>query len=107
MKISKAIEIVKRLTYKPNWEFKIGTKGGFEFGGLTIIITSNVPCINTEELVKVSMNKIFPIHELDYYTKEQFLTILKDCIIKMECHEVDEWLRYDGARLKETHETTR
>ena len=102
-----ALEIVKaivsRIDYKP--DFKIDVYGTYDVS-IRVIFKRPVPDSNNPSQVAPQIFSRDYTPELVLSMKDPYEYILRDLIHsiqQMEMHEMDEWLRVDGVRVREPH----
>lgn len=103
-------DIVSRFTYKPGWRFTVHY-GGMPVGGpsdlaATVAVHTPRDVVNSvpspsrgEELLSVQNIVGIPRDA----TEAEVVRRVRECVRKLELHESDEWLRYDGGMVAEPH----
>lgn len=88
---------MSRIKYKPHVELKASKTGD---SIMWITISSAVICAND----RVSRTSIGSYTRIDPYANENaVLCQIRALIVKLELHEVDEWLTIDGECLVDPH----
>lgn len=96
---------IDRITYKPGFSM-IALRSSSD-GYVSIRMSMMVP----DALSKTPLNRLLPIstvkqipeYSLAAITEEHLLHILKHTILSLERHEMDEFLRLDGACVTDPH----
>ena len=117
MTYEELFDILHRVTYKPKSYITI-TPGAYkDNSAVEIRISQSLPDVNAEkfrngkcpaeikhwDLRPVGMVKKIDAEDLEKLTPRTLLVQLREWLIEFEIHEVDEWLRYDGAFINDPH----
>jgi hypothetical protein len=104
MDVAEAQRIVEKLTYKPGWELQCYPDPG-PAGGVILRFGKDEPdCeLGGDAIRPLMLTAAFSASDLRQLDEHAFLASIFDTVARRELHEVEEWLRYDGAPLKEPH----
>jgi hypothetical protein len=95
-------DAIREVQYKPGWHFHL--KPNDHNYAFTLIITCEVPDANAPEglrkVIPITMRREIDTHHLN---PDLFLVAITCAIRDMEMHEMDEWFRIQGHRVKEPH----
>lgn len=99
--------IVAKISYKPNFEIKVCrnmTNGEIDIRILLKYVqdsnNSDPKIINPIILRKILTPRMI---KMSKKTDRHIVYIISNMIRQMETHEIDEWLKVDGKRLKNPH----
>jgi hypothetical protein len=84
---------LKKITYKPGYEFTADNYGG------TILITVTTPYLKNAN----GGNDVFISIRHEYCHSMPLSIAVRNLVRELELHEVDEWLKVDGKRIREPH----
>ena len=100
MKVIEFIEIINRITYKPNYSFNIRDNGDF----LYFSTNHRVPDIfNPEKVIKIHNPNIIEYSRIENLKEIDVVNFVKNAIIELEMHELDEWFCLDKQQLSNPH----
>ena len=90
---------VARYTYKPGARFTVSTHE-HSYGFIAIMLIIEVPdAEHPGQLTRVvNMQSVEPGMPMEVLPQ-----LIRELVRKAELHEIDEWLRLDGARVHEPH----
>jgi len=92
------VEILSKITYKPGYILKSYINDG--------LVTFNVR-IETQDAdaptEKIILNFSSVFNPIDYFSAAQLVEYVQSMIQQFELHEMNEWLKYDGALVTEPH----
>lgn len=91
---------IRKLTYKPGWNFGYREKLGRD----VLVITAQVQHSITLELVTFDVRRIIP--EVAKASVPAFLSWWEDILAEAELHEMREFARYDGKLIDDPHAST-
>lgn len=104
--------IVKKITYKPGWRFNVASRyfdyqptRPWDIDRVIITITAPMPNLNGDgTTVDVISQKQIECLQLERMKDEDILDYwITHCILDLEKHEMDEWLKFDGFHVREPH----
>lgn len=99
MLTNELIGIFKQVTYKPGYDIQVDYvgQGLIEFSMSVMVPDSDCP----DKLIKVAIEQKFNVFEV--WDEDEVVECIKQLIWNFELHEMDEWLRLKGKRLRNPH----
>lgn len=100
MTVERAADMLRLLTYKPNWSFSIDEW----FGAPRLSIIATVPdAVNLGQSTPLTLYNMVPMREFQELDDLGFLNWVRQSIECLEQHELDEWLKFGGKPLTNAH----
>jgi hypothetical protein len=93
-------EFLKRVTYKPGWNFSVDVHPTGDF--IFVINREAEDAYDPSKTVTLHSTQIVPVESL-YYSEETWFGTIKQLILDTEFHELDEWLKFDGQMCHNPH----
>ena len=95
MRMSEALALRQRMTYKAGWRFEL-VEDLDGFGCILRIVNKELDA--TRKVAgMISLQGSTTLPPLDFLDERQFLLLIRRGIHDREIHEADEWLQLDGA----------
>jgi hypothetical protein len=88
-------ELLKHFTYKPGWSFRINTF----MGNMLMIEVKAIDADNPSHTIGVCHSFKIP----DNANEKQLMKLLREEIIHLETHEVDEFFQVNGIKVFDPH----
>jgi hypothetical protein len=107
--VSRIQTLLSRVTYKPGWKFECwptyASNGRLSDREISII--TSFTAVNAENPSSTEIfhsQNLFPAEILENMTDADLvLHVIRECIFRVEMHEVDEWLKFNGKCVREPH----
>ena len=112
----KLMTMLGKVTYKPNFSFSVEGSDDHLMVIISMTVADAVPDTPGRMTLRgpnntIPITKRCPINGWGnaIFTERFFVEWLRDQIIELERHEINEWLQFDGKHLRDPHpeETTR
>ena len=105
-----AVNLVKGITYKKGW--KIELLPIHDDHAFILAIKATHPDSQQwdrpePDRILISSQQAIDLHRLHSMSAEDFCMIIRSIVLRMEAHEADEWLRFDGKQLNNPHKDDR
>lgn len=85
-KREKLASVLKYVSYKPDWKLMIVPTS-------QLLVGAYVQDTYSKEAKKIHISLSFPFIDVEKPVS-LWLKFIRKCIITMECHEMDEWLKF-------------
>jgi hypothetical protein len=96
------VDFVKHMTYKPGYKFQ--AQMPVERDEVIVMAFATVPDVNDPtRTTQVYQSRTFPGRLIDSGGPEVWMAMLHSLVVDLELHEVDEWLKFGGARYRDPH----
>ena len=98
-------DLVQRVTYKQNSTISMRPGAGEESYVVRLVLSMQVHNAKfpAEHPTTIALEKKLTRNELDKLTEFRFMERLRQWWTEFELHEVDEWLKLDGATFVDPH----
>ncbi len=98
-------DLVKRVTYKPNSSIVVHPRAELDDIAAEIKLSQQLPNVNfpVEHPSTIGLVKKIKRKDLTKMTELDFMKLLRSWWHEFEKHEVDEWLRLEGATVVDPH----
>lgn len=94
-------DVLQGITYKPHWKFELkgdhNVVGGYEHW---FKVSAIFECPLTKKLTTVNLTRNT---ELVFFSEDEVLKVIRDLIISMEMHEVNERFIFKGEQFTDPH----
>lgn len=102
-KVERALSVIDKITYKPNWQISYVIDERNEAVTITIA-SSPVPDVNDQSVQTVRHNQcLVDFFFISHLSEEQLIQLVRRQLVGFEIHELDEWFMVDGKRVNEPH----
>ena len=100
MTMQEALSIMEGVTYKPGWRI-----GYTQSSDVHLLVTLFAPpwadTVNKGNMIELQFSDTFNVAKMGHRGK--LLKAVRRLCHYAECHEADEWLRYDGTMVHDPH----
>ena len=101
MDLDRLESILSRFSYKPGYTFYAGLIDQREVG---VFLSGWVEDAERPgDRIQLYTIEAFPMGLVELWSEEDVLEAVRAVCVRFERHEIEEWLRRDGARVHEPH----
>ncbi|SRR5258705_5880053 len=103
MDVDKAVELLKKVIYKPDWKIEVERRWD-KWGDVQIILSFKTIDPVTGEHAPIMARHMIACNEIEYHKDDSHvLNVLWRLIMEAERHESMEWFRLEGKQVYPTH----